>query len=194
MLQCGAMRCRIDATREPRGDDEALQPELACELAGEFLSDGGTVAGADDSDDGDVGEFEPAFEVEQRRGRIDFGERPRIARFAESDEACSQAFGTLKLGLCVGLGVKADVMGSAASPGQHRQRGDGGLGAAKLIDERTEGGRPHIFASDQPEPGDALRAAEPWRAPAPSRPYCFVSPMRASSPRARRPILAAWRR
>jgi hypothetical protein len=93
MLERRKMRCRVDAAGEPRGDDEALEPEIGRELAGEFLSDGGAVAGADDSDDGDVGEIELALGVEERRRRIDFGERRGVARLADGDEACPQTFG-----------------------------------------------------------------------------------------------------
>ena len=58
VLQRGAMCGRIDAAGEPGGDDEALESELARKLAREFLPDGRAVAGADDGDDGDVGELE----------------------------------------------------------------------------------------------------------------------------------------
>ena len=48
---------------EPRGDDEALKPELGRDLAREFLTDRRAVAGADDGDDRDMGEIESALGV-----------------------------------------------------------------------------------------------------------------------------------
>src|SRR5262245_43693585 len=70
-----AMRGGVDATREPRGDDETFEPEFACKLAREFLSRRGAVARADDGDDGKGGELNAALDVEKRRRRIDMGER-----------------------------------------------------------------------------------------------------------------------
>ena len=73
-----------------------------------------------------------------------------------------RAFGGLKLGLGLGLGAEADV-GASAAPRQHRQRSDGGLGAAELVDQGTEGGGSHILAADQPEPGDTLTVIQTRR-------------------------------
>lgn len=70
--------------REP----EALERKVGSELAGEFLSDGRAVAGADNGDDGHVGKFEPALGVEEGRWRVHLGERRRIARLADGDETC----------------------------------------------------------------------------------------------------------
>ena len=124
MLERGAMRGRIDAARETRGDDEAFRPKLACELAGEFLSRRRTVAGADDGDDGNVGEIGAALDVEEGRGRIDMGERRRIARLAERDELRAEALGARELGLGLGFGAETDVVAASAAPRQHRQRGN----------------------------------------------------------------------
>jgi hypothetical protein len=44
---------------------------------------------ADDNDDGKGGELGAALDVEKQRGRIDMGERRRIARLAECDEICA---------------------------------------------------------------------------------------------------------
>jgi hypothetical protein len=162
VLERGNMRRGVDAAGEPGGDDEALKREIGRNLAGEFLSDGGAVARTDDGDDRNVGELQPAFDVEEGRRRIDLGERRRIARLADGDQACPQAFGTLKLGLGFGLGAKADV-GASAATRQKRQRGDGGLGAAELVDQGTEGGGSHVLAADQPEPGDTLRVIQTRR-------------------------------
>ena len=137
--------------------------ELGGDLAGEFLPDRRAVARADDGDDGNIGELEPAFGVEQRRRRIDLGERRRIARLADGNEACAEALGRRELGLGFGFGAEADV-GASAAPRQKRQRVDRGLGAAEFIDQSAEGGGPDILASDQPEPGDALMMVEPCRA------------------------------
>ena len=68
MLKCRTMRRGINAAREPRSDDETLEPKLACKLAGEFLPDGRAVARADDGDRGDAGEIGAALDVEKRRG------------------------------------------------------------------------------------------------------------------------------
>jgi hypothetical protein len=68
MLERAAMRSRVDAACEPRGDDETFEPELARKLAREFLSRRGAVAGADDSDDGKGGELGAALDVEKGRG------------------------------------------------------------------------------------------------------------------------------
>ena len=110
---------------------------------------------------GIVGEVEPAFDVEQRRRRVDLGERRRIARLADGDEACARALRRGELGLGFGLAAEADVVSAAAAARQHRQRIDGGLGAAELVDQRAEGGRPDILAADQAEPGEALTTVEP---------------------------------
>lgn len=99
MLERCHVRCRIDAAGEPRSDDEALKREIGRELARKFLSDGGAVACADDGDDGNVGEIEPALGVEEGRGRVDLSEGRRIARLPDGDEACAQAFGSFEFGL-----------------------------------------------------------------------------------------------
>src|SRR5262245_42034357 len=89
MLERAAMRGGVDAAGEPRGDDETFEPEFARKLAREFLSRCRAVAGADDGDDGKGGELGASLDVEQGRGRIDMGERRRIARLAERDEICA---------------------------------------------------------------------------------------------------------
>jgi NAD(P)-dependent dehydrogenase (short-subunit alcohol dehydrogenase family) len=61
------MRRRVDAACKTRGDDEAFKCEIGGELARKFLADGGTVAGADDSNDEKVGEVEPAIDKEKGR-------------------------------------------------------------------------------------------------------------------------------
>jgi hypothetical protein len=88
------------------------------------------------------------------------GERRWVARLADGDEACPQAFGSLEFGF--GFGAEADV-GASSAPRQERQRSNGGLGAAKLIDEGAEGGGPHIFASDQSEPSETLMMVQARR-------------------------------
>jgi hypothetical protein len=98
MLERAAVRGGVDAPRKSRGNDEALEPEFARKLPREFLSRRRTVAGADDGDDGKGGELGAALDVEQRRGRIDMGERRRIARLAERDERYAQTVGAGKLG------------------------------------------------------------------------------------------------
>jgi hypothetical protein len=89
MLERAPMRGGVDTAREPRGDDETFEPEFDGKLAREFLSRRGAIAGADDGDDGKGGELGAALDVEQGRGRIDMGERRRIARLAERDEICA---------------------------------------------------------------------------------------------------------
>jgi hypothetical protein len=74
-----------------------------------FLPDRRAVAGADNGDDGNIGELELAFGVKQRRRRIHLGERGRISRLAEGNEACSEAIRRRELGLSFGRGAKADV-------------------------------------------------------------------------------------
>ncbi len=81
-------------------------------------------------------------------------ERLRIARLAESDKVCPQAFGAPKFGFRFDFAKKLDVVSPAAAPGQRRQRRNGGFCAVELVDEHTEGDGAHIFASDQPEPGE----------------------------------------
>jgi hypothetical protein len=90
------------------------------------------------------------------------GKRRRIARLADRDETCANAVGAGKFGLGLGFGAEPNVVGPAAPPRQHRERGNGRFGPAELVDERPEGRRSHILASDQPEPGNTLMAAEPW--------------------------------
>lgn len=69
------MRGGVDPARKSRGDDEPFEPQRACDRTGEFLTDGGAVARADNGDNGDLGKFEPAFYVDEGRGRIDLRER-----------------------------------------------------------------------------------------------------------------------
>ena len=128
------MRRRVDAAGEARGDDETFKRKLGRDLAGEFLPDRRAVARADNGDDGDVGELEPALGVERGAGHRP-GQARRIARLADGDESCSEPIRRLEFGLGFGLGAKADV-GASAAPRQQRQRLDGGLGAAELIDQR----------------------------------------------------------
>jgi hypothetical protein len=47
-LNAGAMRCLIDAARQPRGNDETGLAKIARQLAGEFEPGAGCVARADD--------------------------------------------------------------------------------------------------------------------------------------------------
>ena len=88
MVERGGVRRRVDAAGKSRGDDKSFKREAGGDLAGEFLSDGGAVAGADDGDDRNVGELQPAFDEEEGRRRIDLRERRRIARLADRDQAC----------------------------------------------------------------------------------------------------------
>jgi hypothetical protein len=81
--------------------------------------------------------------------------------------------------------------GRAAAARQHRQGIDGGFRAAKFVDERAEGGGPDVLAADQPEPGEPLATVEPDRRPLCAGPQGLLSPIRASSPLASRPIFAA---
>ena len=142
---------------------KTFERELGGDLTGEFLPDRRAIAGADNGDDGDIGEVKPAFGIKQRRRCIDLGKRRRIAGLADGNEACSQAIRGREFGLGFGRGAEADV-GASAAPRKKRQRVDRGLGAAEFIDQSAEGGGPDILASDQPEPGDALMMVEPARA------------------------------
>ena len=161
MLERAPVRGGVDATREPRGDDETFEPEFACKLAREFLSRRGAVARADDGDDGKGGELNAALDLEKRRRRIDMGERRGIARLAERNERYAQTVGAGKFGFGLGFGAKPDVVGPAAPPRQRRERGNGRFGPAELVDESAEGRGANVLAADQPEPGKTLTAVEP---------------------------------
>lgn len=137
------------------------KPSSPSSLAREFLSRRRAVAGADDGDDGKGGELGAALDVEQRWGRIDMGERRRIARLAERDESYAQAVGAAKLGFGFGFGAEPNVVSPATPPRQHRERGDRRFGPTELVDESAEGRGTNVLAADQPEPGKPLTAVEP---------------------------------
>jgi hypothetical protein len=103
------VRRRIDTAGESRGDDETFERELGGDLTGEFLSHRRAVACADNGDDGDIGEVEPAFGIEQRRRCIDLGKCRRIAGLADGNQVCSKAIRGREFGLGFGRGAKADV-------------------------------------------------------------------------------------
>jgi len=73
-----------------------------------FLPDRRAVAGADNGDDGNIGELELAFGVKQRRRRIHLGES-RADIQARRRQHCSEAIRRCELGLGFGRGAKADV-------------------------------------------------------------------------------------
>jgi hypothetical protein len=150
------------AVSMPRARPEAMTKPSRASSVAICLPDRRAVTRADNGDDGNIGEGEPAFGIKQRRRRIDLGKRRRLARLADGNQACSESIRRLELGLGFGLGAEADV-GAASAPRQKRQRVDGGLGAAELIDQSAERGGPDILASDQPKPGDALTMVEPAR-------------------------------
>jgi hypothetical protein len=63
-----------------------------------------SVAGADHGDGRSVGKIEPAFGIEERRRRIDMGERGRIALLTHDHETGPGAVGSFQLGLGLSLG------------------------------------------------------------------------------------------
>ena len=65
------MGCGIDTAGETGGDDKAFHAEIGGDETGEFLSHRRGIAGTDDGDDGIVGEFESAFDVDERRWGLD---------------------------------------------------------------------------------------------------------------------------
>jgi hypothetical protein len=46
-----------------------------------------------------VGELEPALDVDKRGRAVDLGKRRRIARLADGDQPCAYALGGRELGL-----------------------------------------------------------------------------------------------
>ena len=107
------------AVSMPRASPEAMtNPSSARSVASarvNFWPTGGAVARTDNGDHGNVGELEPAFDVEQRRRRIDLGERRRIAGLADGDQIRAQAFGERELSLGFGLGAEANIGPAAAA-------------------------------------------------------------------------------
>ena len=102
-----------------------------------FLPDRRAVAGADNGDDGNIGELELAFGVKQRRRRIHLGERGRISRLAEGNEACSEAIRRCELGLGFGRGAKADV-GASVRAGKKSGSASIAASAINLSQVRSE--------------------------------------------------------
>ena len=165
MVPCSsALRCA--AVSMPRASPEAMtKPSSPSSLASwrvNFCPAAEPLRAPTMATMGKAAELGAALDVEQRRGRIDMGKRRRIARLADRDETRANAVGAGKFGLGLGFGAEPNVVGPAAAPRQHRERGNGRFGPAELVDERAEGRRSHILASDQPEPGNTLTAAEPW--------------------------------
>jgi hypothetical protein len=74
---------------------------------------------ADDGDDGNIGEVEPAFGIKQRRRCIDLGKCRRIAKLADGNQACSQPIRGRKLGLGFGRRAETDI-GAPSAPGKKR--------------------------------------------------------------------------
>ena len=115
MLQCRAVRGRVDAAGEARCDDEALQTEIGGELPGELLSDGRAVACADDRHDWKACEIASAFHVEEGRRRIDMGECRRISSFAHGHQHPARAFGGVQFRRGILLGIDADGFAETAA-------------------------------------------------------------------------------
>jgi hypothetical protein len=133
------MRCRVDAAGEAGGNDETFQRKLGRDLAREFLSNRRAVASADNGDNGDIGELQPALGVEQGRRGVDLGKGGGIAGLTDGNQGGAKPIRRLEFGLGFSLGAKADV-GASSAPRQQRQRLDGGFGATELIDQTAEGG------------------------------------------------------
>ena len=150
---------RVDAAGEPRGDDVAGAADAGGEHAGELLAGGRAVAGADDGDHrarqvGDV-----ALDVEQRRRRLDGGQRRRVAGLDGEEGARADPVGGLELGLGLRRRADADRLPPAA-PRQLGQRRQRRLGSAEVVDELAEGDGPDVVAADQSEAGQPLGGIE----------------------------------
>ncbi len=110
------MRGGVDAAGETGSNEKAFKPELGGKLH-----------------DRAVGKIEPAFGIEERRRRINMGERRWIALLSHDHEMGTGALGGLKLGLGLSLGENPD-RGAAAAAEQSGQGVERCLGAAELID------------------------------------------------------------
>jgi hypothetical protein len=99
------------------------KPSSASSFAmGEFLSDRRAVAGADDSDDRNIGKMESALDVEKGRRRIDLGKRRRVARLTHRYETGAQALGGLELSLGFGFRAERSVRRGATAAAGPRWR------------------------------------------------------------------------
>ncbi len=116
----------IDAARQTRADDEASVCQIARDALREFQADAGGVARADNADH-----------------RAHLG----LVCAAHAEQGCT--FGFFK-------GANPSGAARAAAPCQFRQALECGSGTAAMIDERTEGARPDIVGSDQPQAVDPL--------------------------------------
>jgi hypothetical protein len=88
---------------EARSHNEPFECKLGGDLAGEFLPDRRAVVRADNGDDGNIGEIEPALDIKQRRRCIDLGKRRWIARLADGNQARSESMRRLEFSLGFGL-------------------------------------------------------------------------------------------
>ena len=114
VLERRLVRRRVDAAGQPGGDDEAGAADAGREHAGELLARGRGVARADDGDDRARQVAGVALDVEQRRRRIDGGQRRRIAGLDGEEGLGADPVGGLELG----LGLR--LAGRCGSPAARR--------------------------------------------------------------------------
>jgi hypothetical protein len=79
----------------------------------------------------------------------------------DRDEPRAKPLGLIKLGLGLLFAAEMNVAHAAAAARQNRKRLERAFRAAKLVDQRTERGRPHILAADEPQQVQPLTAVEP---------------------------------
>jgi hypothetical protein len=113
MFERGAVRCCVDSAGKSRGYHEAFLAKFGRDLAGEFLAHRRAVPRADNRHDRNAGKIEPAFDIEERRRRIDPCNRRRITLFADGNERCADPLGRFELGLRLGFAIEADVRSPA---------------------------------------------------------------------------------
>ena len=126
------------------------------------MSRAGGVARSDDGDHRTHHDVEIAAHAEQRRCVIYRGETWRITGFARREQADADPFAGGKFFLGFSLTVNPPGARSAAPARQIGQPGQRLARTAKMIHKRAKGPRPDVLGTDQPQPVDPLRFAQPY--------------------------------
>lgn len=144
----GAMRRRVDAAGEARGDDKTGLAEIARQGACEFQTGAGGIARADHGDDRPHQHVADAAHAEQRWRIVEGGEPRRITVFVRRDQMDAEFCARGQLGMRVVLAKNPTRPIGAAAPRQLGQPLQRQLRAAEMTDQGTEGARPRYYGAN----------------------------------------------
>ena len=132
------VRHAVDAARQARGDDEAGAADLVRELARQLGAGRRALSRPDDGDGRPQQEGDVALGVEQRRRRLERGQRRRVLRLADEHELGAAALRALELRLRLIARANADRPAKAAALRQLREGGERRRGASRSASAARE--------------------------------------------------------